>query len=368
MTSSFVCWHRSRGCVVGGALQPPAFPTSTATLDDLPFTSSEQVDVQHPDSEESFTVLSTEVPTAHKQVSQRQNKPADPFTPSASALPDFMLQSSYGAAASFCQSEERLSLLDADMPQADRTLSRNQPTRDLSAAMPHAATAAAAAAAAAAGASDVHKATSGTFSVDTDAQDMSFTTPDLCPSSNPRQALAVSQDTGTGDAQIEIQAVDHFAVDSDLQNQLEPHETCLPKSPELDSSLSVSRINMLPASGAVTAGSQAAPDKSLVPAAASESRPVAALSTVASETQDQQAAPTASDAGFVSTHMASAKDQQQQQQPGSEAESDAQVDMLKHDAVPKAHEEAMAKAEQAERRLLTGEMAAAWRYRHTHTV
>ena len=369
MTNSFDCWHRSRGCAAGDTPQPPAFSSSTATLDDLlSLTSSEQVEVQHPDSGEIVSDLPTEVLTADKQVSQRQNKPGDPFMPSASALPDFILQhtvlqSSDDAAASFSQSGESLSLLDADMPQASHLLSCNQPTRDLSAAMPHAATAAAAAAVRQAHprsvqtSSDVHEATSvglGTLSVDSDAQDIFLTTTDLCRLSNPKQGLAISQDTGTGD--IEIQDMDHSAAGSNDQNQLEPRETRMPKSPELDGSLSESLIILLPASEA-----QTTPDNSLVPAAASRSHPAPALSTVASDMQDQQATSAASDANFVSTNTSSAKhqQQQQQQQPASKDASDAQVEMLKHDAVLKPHEAAMAKAEQAERRLLTGDMAAA---------
>lgn len=330
---------------------------------------SEPVNVQHPDSEGNVT---TELLTADKQSSQRQNEPLDPFMPSASALPHFMLQhTNLDDAASFSQSGESLSLLDADMPQANQMLSGNQPTRDLSAAMPYAATTAAAAAAvdeahprSAQVSTDVREATPiglGILSVDSDAQDIPLTTPDLRSSASGslNQPLAISSDTVSDDEQLE--GVDHTA-DDNHQSQLQ--QTCLPESPESGGSLRKSATGIVAAGEAVTTGVGTRPHTSLVPPAP-QSHSTPGLSSAASEMQDQQAIPTASGADFVSTPLSSAKDQQQQPQPGSNHERDAQVEILKHEAVLKPYEAAMAQAEQAERRLLTGDTAASLWCRHT---
>ena len=368
------CWHLSRDFDAGGAHHPPVFATSTNTLGDrLPSSSPESL--QHP--EEIITVLSTEVPNADKQPMQNQNEPVDPFMPSASALPDFMLQntiqSSDAAAASLNQSAKNSSLLDADMPQASQLLFGNQqhqPNRGLSAAMPYAATAAATAAdidrahpRSAQLSCHVYEGTpegSETLSVDRDAQDIALTTSDLPPSSSPSQKLAISQDTAAGDAQSEMHGGNHFATEKN--HQLELQKTSPPESSELNSLSPKSPTSILPASEAVTSGAQTMPDTSLVPSTVPKTQPAPAPFTAASDMVDQQANPTSSDAVFASIHSSSAKDQQpqpQQQQPASRDEGDAEVDMPKHDALLKPHETAMAKAEEAERRLLTGDMAAA---------
>ena len=364
MTSSFDCWHFSQHFGAGATSQPPAVATSTTVLDDLlPSASTEQM--QHPESEEHIIGLSTEEASANKQPMQSQNKPLDPFMPSA--LPDLMLQhpsvqSSDVAAASFNQSGESLSLLDADMSQA---------TEDPSAAMPPAATAAAAAAIdrahtrSAQVSSGVHDATpvgSGTLSDDSANQDISLTTADPRPLSSPSQAPAVSHVTVAGDAQVDIQGVDHFAADNNHQSQLELQEACLPESSELDGSLPKSSTSLLPASEAVTRAAQITPDTSLVPSSVPHSPTAPAVLTAASEMLDQQATSAGTDCASI--HSSSAKDQQeqqpqQQQHPASKDEGDAQVDVPKRDTLLKPHETAMAKAEEAERRLLTGDMAEA---------
>ena len=373
-SSSLDCWQLSRDFDAGGAHHPPVFTTSTNTLGDRLLSSSSE-SVQHRDPEEIITVLSTEVPNADKQPMQTQNEPVDPFMPSASALPESMLQhtvqSSDAAVASLNQSAKNLSLLDADMPQASQLLLSNQqqqPNRGLSAAVPYAATAAATAAdidrahpRSGQLSCHVHEATplgSESLSIDSNAQVISLTTSDLPPSSSPSQNLAISQDTAAGDAQSEMHGVNRFATKNN--HQLELQQTNLPEPPEPDSSSPKSPTSILPASEAGTSGAQTIPDTSLVPSAVPQIHPAPAPFTAASDMIDQQANPTSSDADFASIHSSSAKDQQpQQQQPASRDEGDAQIDMPKHDALLKPHETAMAKAEEAERRLLTGDMAAA---------
>ena len=355
--------------------------------------------MQHPDSEKN---AAAELPTAYKQLSQRQNEPLDPFMPSPSALPAFKLQhmnlqSLDDAATSFNQSGESSSLLDADMPQANQMFSGNQTTRNSSAAMPYAAAAAAAPAAAAAAIAavdeahprsaqiiptDAHEATtymheatpagSSTLSVDSDAQRISLTTPDLNSTGSPRQPLAISSDTvslGTVSDDVQVQGVDHFAADGNHHSQL--RETCLPESPEFIGSLRKSSTDIVPAREAVITGAQTTPNTSLVPPAALNSHTTPGLSTAASEMPNQPATPDASGADFVSTLSSSITDQQQQQQqqqqPARKDGSDAHVEVLERDAVLKPHEAAMANAEQAERRLLTGNAAAALWCRHTQT-
>lgn len=335
--------------------QPPAFARSTAPLDDLlPSASSEQpLDVQHTYSEEKMAV-----PSINNQPSQGQAQPVDPFLSSESAVPDFMLQQSNqasqcsdDAAASSNETDGNLSLLDADIPDADQLLSENQPVAGPSAAVPHAAVAAAAV-------DRTYEAipgASGTTAQNGDdlAREITVTIPDLSPASSPSQALAIPVDS---DAQTDSQPVSQFTLGSSPQTQLELQGTQLASSQELDTFLPHASANMVPASGAVTAGVQTTPDTNPVPAGAPQTDAAPALITAASGKQDQQTIPTASDAGG-SFHSSST--QQQQQQPASKDEDNAQVAMPKQDAELKPHEAAMARAEEAERRLLTGDTSQA---------
>lgn len=348
---------------------PPAFARSTTSLDDLlPSASSEQpLGVQHPDSEEQMAVLPT-----NNQPSQGQAEPVDPFMSSESAVPDFVLQQSNkslqcsdDAAASFNESDKNLSLLDADIPDADQLLSETQPIAGLPAAMPHATGAAAAAAAAVGRTHEAVPGASGSTALRGDdfAQESTVTIPDLSPSSSPSQALAIPVDPVYGDAQADSQPASQSALGSSQQTQLELQGTQLASSQRLDSLLSNASANMVPALEAVTAGAQTSPDTSPVPAGAPQTPPAPALITAASGTQNQEAIPTASDADG-STDSSSTQhqqqqqqrqQQQQQQQPANKDEDNAQVAMPKQDAELKPHEAAMAKAEEAERRLLTGD-------------
>ena len=336
--------------------QPPALARSTTPLDDLlPSATSEQpLDVQHPDSEEKMAVRSI-----NNQPSQGQAEPVDPFMSSESAVPDVILQLSNqasqcsdDAAASSNETDGNLNLLDADIPDADQLLSENQP---IAAAMPHAAVAAAAVGRT----YEALPGASGTRARDGDdlARESAVTIPDLGPSSSPSRALAISVDTVYDDAQTDSQPVGHFTVGSSQQTQLELQGSQPASSQELDSLLPHPSANMVPTPEAVTAGAQTTPDTSPVPAGAPQTDAAPALVTAASRRHNQEAIPTASDAD--GSFPSSSTQRQQQQQPASKDEDDAQVELPKQDAELKPHEAAMAKAEEAERRLLTGDTSQA---------
>ena len=300
--------------------------------------------------------------TADKQPSQGQTEPVDPFPPSVSALPASMSpQSSTLAqnsvdAASLSRNGEGIKLLDADAATVLNLPSGSEAKSGLPAAVPDMMTAAQANQGAAQRFSDVHEAAStgsSALSVDSDdfAENTTVITTDLHPPNNFSQPQRSSSDVMSSNAHSVNQAPDHSATVGDHQHLLEQETGQHPTSDSPESSASTHTSMAL---GLVLEGAQAVPLQEPMPADATQSHPDIALSPPASETRDQDTTP----ADAVSEHSESTQQEQQQEQqqhPASQHEDDALIEVPKPEAMPKPPEAAMAQAEKAERRLLTGD-------------
>lgn len=327
----------------------------------LPLASHVEDTPQCDSDAEDMAFVSVLLP-ADKLPSPGHTESIDPFAPSLSALPDStppqsstLLQHMVDAAANASQNGEGINLLDADMADVQNLPSGSEPSKGLAAAEPVRATAGQANQGSAQMFPNVHDlASRGSSALSVDSDDFAESTPVSAADVHPPSYFSQPQRSFTdmpSNAQSGNQATDHSATAGDHQHLQQQQGTG--QQAKCDRSKPNASAITSPTS-TIQEGAQAVSDVQPTPADGSQNYPDVALGCTALETRHQ-----AIPADVVNNLSQSTQEeqQQQQQQPPSQDENSVLVMMPKPEAMLKPHEAAMAKAENAERRLLTGDAA-----------